>query len=103
MKKMISITLVMKKDDEKDTKQDGQSKSDDNTKEEQEENKGEATHHAKVQVVMTSFRLLKAITDDSFTQNQDKLLDETNKVIDTGKIPTPNFKDGVCFNHIKLG
>ena len=45
MKKMISITLVMKKlsDDEKDTKQDGQSKSDDNTKEEQEENKGDAT------------------------------------------------------------
>ena len=39
-------------------------------------------------------RLLKAITDDSFVQNQDKLLDDTNKGYRYGKIPTPNFKDG---------
>ena len=35
---------------------------------------------------MTALRLLKAITDDSFVQNQDKLLDETNKGYRYGKI-----------------
>ena len=37
--------------------------------------------------------MLKAITDDSFVQNQDKLLDDTNKGYRYGKIYS-NFKDG---------
>ena len=83
-----------KADDEKDSKKDGQgSKSDDNT-DEKEENKGDATHHAKGAGGNDKPRLLKAITDDSFVQNQDKLLDDTNKGYRYGKIPTPNFKDG---------
>ena len=90
-----------KADDEKDTKQNGQSKSDDNTKEEQEENKGEATHHAKGAGGNDKPRLLKAITDDSFVQNQDKLLDETNKGYRYCKIPTPNFKDGSALTSYK--
>ena len=90
-----------KADDEKDTKQDGQSKSDDNTKEEQEENKGEATHHAKGAGGNDKPRLLKAITDDSFVQNQDKLLDESNKGYRYGKIPTPNFKEGSALTSYK--
>ena len=81
-------------DDEKDSKKYGQgSQSDDNT-DEKEENKGDATHHAKGAGGDDKPRLLKAITDDSFVQNQDKLLDDSNKGYRYGKIPTPNFKDG---------
>jgi len=90
-----------KADDEKDTKQDGQSKSDDNTKEEEKENKGEATHHAKGAGGDNKPRLLKALTDDSFKQNTDKLLDDTNKGYRYGKIPTPNFKDGSALTSYK--
>ena len=48
--------------------------------EEKEETKGEATHHAKGAGGDDKPRLLKAITDDSFVQNQDKLL-ECKKII----------------------
>jgi len=90
-----------KADDEKDTKKDGQSQSDDNTKEEKEENKGEATHHAKGAGGNDKPRLLKALTDDSFQQNTDKLLDDTNKGYRYGKVPTPNFKDGSALTSYK--
>ena len=90
-----------KADDEKDSKKDGQgSKSDDNTDEE-EKNKGDATHHAKGAGGDDKPRLLKAITDDSFVQNQDKLLDDTNKGYRYGKIPTPNFKEGSALTSYK--
>ena len=50
----------------------------------------------KVPVVMIKKpKLLKAITDDSFTQKQEELLDDENKGYIYGKIPTPNFKDGL--------
>ena len=90
-----------KADDEKDSKKDGQgSKSDDNTDEE-EKNKGDATHHAKGAGGNDKPRLLKAITDDSFVQNQDKLLDNSNKGYRYGKIPTPNFKEGSALTSYK--
>ena len=90
-----------KADDEKDSKKDGQgSQSDDNT-DEKEENKGDATHHAKGAGGDDKPRLLKAITDDSFVQNQDKLLDNTNKGYRYGKIPTPNFKEGSALTSYK--
>ena len=88
-----------KADDEKDSKQDGQSESDDNTKE--EDKKGDATHHAKGAGGDDKPRLLKAITDDSFVQNQDKLLDNSNKGYRYGKIPTPNFKEGSALTSYK--
>ena len=81
-----------KADDEKDSKQDGQSETDDATKE--EDKKGEATHHAKGAGGDDKPRLLKAITDDSFTQKSESLLDDKNKGYRYGKVPTPNFKDG---------
>ena len=86
-------------DDEKDTNEDGQgSKSDDNTKEE-EENKGEATHHAKGAGGDDKPRLLKAITDDSFTQRSEELLDDSNKGYRYGKMPKPNLKDGALVSY----
>ena len=88
-----------KADDEKDSKQDGQSDSDDTTKE--EDKKGEATHHAKGAGGDDKPRLLKAITDDSFVQNQDKLLDNSNKGYRYGKVPTPNLKDGSALTSYK--
>ena len=45
--------------------------------------------------------MLKALTDDSFVQNQDKLLDDSNKGYIYGKIPTPNFKDGSALTSYK--
>ena len=50
----------------------------------------------KVPVVM-----INALTDDSFKQNTDKLLDDTNKGYRYGKIPTPNFKDGSALTSYK--
>ena len=88
-----------KADDEKDSKQDGQSETDDVTKE--EDKKGEATHHAKGAGGDDKPRLLKAITDDSFVQNQDKLLDNSNKGYRYGKIPVPNFKEGSALTSYK--
>ena len=88
-----------KADDEKDSKQDGQSESDDTTKE--EDKKGEATHHAKGAGGDDKPRLLKAITDDSFVQNQDKLLDNSNKGYRYGKVPIPNLKDGSALTSYK--
>tara|TARA_Y100000389_G_scaffold155169_1_gene155763 strand:+ start:641 stop:2920 length:2280 start_codon:yes stop_codon:yes gene_type:complete len=88
-----------KADDEKDSKQDGQSETDDATKE--EDKKGEATHHAKGAGGDDKPRLLKAITDDSFVQNQDKLLDNSNKGYRYGKIPAPNFKEGSALTSYK--
>ena len=90
-----------KADDEKDSKKEGQgSQSDDNT-DEKEENKGEATHHAKGAGGDHKPKLLKALTDDSFVQNQDKLLDDSNKGYVYGKIPTPNLKSGSALTSYK--
>ena len=84
-----------KADDEKDSEQSGkaESKSDSATKDEKDENKGEADSYAKgAGGDFKEPKKLKAITDDSFQQNTDKLLDEKNKGYRYGKIPTPNFK-----------
>ena len=73
-KKMISITLVTKADDEKDSDKDGQGQSndDDGTKEEDKKG-GEATHHSKGGGDFKQ-KLLKSITDDSFQQNTDRIV-----------------------------
>ncbi|QOI68984.1 putative peptidase [Pelagibacter phage Mosig EXVC030M] len=93
-----------KADDEKDSEQSGkaESKSDNATKDEKEESKGEADSYAKgAGGDFKEPKKLKAITDDSFQQNTDKLLDEKNKGYRYGKIPTPNFKQGSALTSYK--
>jgi hypothetical protein len=93
-----------KADDEKDSEQSGkaESKSDNATKDEKDDNKGEADSYAKgAGGDFKEPKKLKAITDDSFQQNTDKLLDEKNKGYRYGKIPTPNFKDGSALTSYK--
>ena len=93
-----------KADDEKDSEQSGkaESKSDNATKDEKDENKGEADSYAKgAGGDFKEPKKLKAITDDSFQQNTDKLLDEKNKGYRYGKIPTPNFKQGSALTSYK--
>ena len=93
-----------KADDEKDSEQSGkaESKSDNATKDEKDESKGEADSYAKgAGGDFKEPKKLKAITDDSFQQNTDKLLDEKNKGYRYGKIPTPNFKQGSALTSYK--
>ena len=45
--------------------------------------------------------MLKALTDDSFQQNSDKLLDEKSKGFRYGKIPAPNFGKGSALTDYK--
>jgi hypothetical protein len=83
-------------DDEKDSNQSGEStKSDDKEK---EESKGEPDSYAKGAGGDPKPKLLKAITDDSFTQKTEELLDSTNKGYRYGKIPQPNLKDGALIS-----
>ena len=87
-----------KADDEKDSKQDG--KSDDSSKEEDKENKGTPDSYAKgAGGDDVKKKVLKAITDDSFTQKSESLLDDKNKGYRYGKIPTPNLKDGALTSY----
>ena len=51
-----------------------------------------ATHHAKQWYFKP--KILKSITDDSYTQKQESLLDESNKGYRYGKMLKPNLKDG---------
>ena len=83
-------------DDEKDSKQSGQS----NTgEEEKEESKGEADSYAKgAGGLEDKPKILKSITDDSFTQKTESLLDDSNKGYRYGKIPQPNLKDGALIS-----
>jgi len=83
-------------DDEKDSKQSGQS----NTgEEEKEESKGEADSYAKgAGGLEDKPKILKAVTDDSFTQRSEELLDNSNKGYRYGKIPQPNLKDGALIS-----
>ena len=83
-------------DDEKDSKQSGKS----NTgEEEKEESKGEADSYAKgAGGLEDKPKILKSITDDSFTQKTESLLDDTNKGYRYGKIPQPNLKDGALIS-----
>ena len=87
-----------KADDEKDSKQN--SKSDDSSKEEDKENKGTPDSYAKgAGGDDVKKKVLKAITDDSFTQKSESLLDDKNKGYRYGKIPTPNLKDGALTSY----
>jgi hypothetical protein len=83
-------------DDEKDSKQSGKS----NTgEEEKEESKGEADSYAKgAGGLEDKPKILKSITDDSFTQKTESLLDDSNKGYRYGKIPQPNLKDGALIS-----
>ncbi len=84
-------------DDEKDSKQSGQSKQ---GEEEKEESKGEPDSYAKGAGGDPKPKLLKAITDDSFTQKTESLLDDSNKGYRYGKLPTPNLgKDGALTSY----
>ena len=79
-------------DDEKDSKKSGQSKQ---GEEEKEESKGEPDSYAKGAGGDPTPKLLKAITDDSYTQKQEELVETGNKGYRYGKLPTPNLgKDG---------
>src|SRR5210317_11383 len=81
-------------DDEKDSKQSGQSQSKNGEKE--EDKSGEADSYAKGQGGdFKTPKILKSITDDTFTQKSEELLDEKSLGFTYGKIPTPNLgKDG---------
>ena len=85
-----------KADDEKDSNKSGQS----NTgEEEKEESKGEADSYAKgAGGLEDKPKILKAVTDDSFKQNTESLLDDSNKGYRYGKIPQPNLKDGALIS-----
>ena len=85
-------------DDEKDSKQSGQSKQ---GEEEKEESKGEPDSYAKGAGGDPKPKLLKAITDDSFTQKSEELLDDSNKGYRYGKIPTPNLGKDSCLTSYK--
>ena len=85
-------------DDEKDSKQSGQSKQ---GEEEKEESKGEPDSYAKGAGGDDKPKLLKAITDDSFTQKSEELLDDSNKGYRYGKIPTPNLGKDSCLTSYK--
>jgi len=87
-----------KADDEKDSKNGQGSNSDDNT-DKKEESKGEADRYAKgAGGLENKPKILKAVTDDSFTQNTESLLDDSNKGYRYGKIPQPNLKDGALIS-----
>ena len=87
--------MTKKLDDEKDSNQSGESsKSDDKEK----ESKGEPDSYAKGTKSDDKPKLLKAITDDSFTQKTEELLDSANKGYRYGKIPQPNLKDGALIS-----
>ena len=85
-------------DDEKDSQQSGQSKQ---GEEEKEESKGEPDSYAKGAGGDPKPKLLKAITDDSFTQKSEELLDDSNKGYRYGKIPTPNLGKDSCLTSYK--
>ena len=84
-----------KADDEKDTNQSGESSK---GKEEKEESKGEPDSYAKGAGGDPKPKILKSITDDSFTQKTESLLDDSNKGYRYGKIPQPNLKDGALIS-----
>ena len=83
-----------KADDEKDSDKDGQGSNSNEATKEKDDSKGEATHHAKGAGGDHKPKILKSITDDSYTQKQESLLDDENKGYRYGKMPKPNLKDG---------
>jgi hypothetical protein len=87
-----------KADSEKDSNKDGKGSSKpDDAKEEDKKDTGKADSYAKgAGGLEKKDKPLKAITDDSFAQNSEKLLDEKNKGYLYGDIPTPNLKDDGC-------
>ncbi len=93
-----------KADSEKDSNKDGEgsSKADDANKEEDKKDEGTPDSYAKgAGGVEKKDKPLKAITDDSFTQNSSQLLDEENKGYLYADIPTPNLKDGCLVSYKK--
>jgi len=90
-----------KADDEKDSQQSGQSQKSDETTDDKDDSDGEADSYAKGQDGDPTPKLLKALTDDSFVKNQDKLLDDKAKGYRYGRVPTPNFKDGSALTSYK--
>ena len=48
-------------------------------------------------------KILKSITDDSYTQKQESLLDDSNKGYRYGKIPNSKFKRWLFNYHLNLG
>ena len=83
-----------KADDEKDSDKNGQGSNSNEATKEKDDSKGEATHHAKGAGGDHKPKILKSITDDSYTQKQESLLDDKNKGYRYGKMPKPNLKDG---------
>ena len=89
-----------KADSEKDSNKKGKG-SDGEGKEEDKKDEGTPDSYAKgAGCVDKKDKPLRAITDDSFQKNSDKLLDEKNKGYLYGEMPTPNLKDG-CLTDYK--
>ena len=88
-----------KADDEKDSDKDGQGDNSNEATKEKDDSKGEATHHAKGAGGDHKPKILKSITDDSYTQKQESLLDEESKGYRYGKMPKPNLKDGALVSY----
>jgi len=82
-----------KADDEKDANQGEASAEDNKSKEKEEKKSGEATHYGSGANGESPKKLLKAITDDSFKEKSDELLDEKIKGFEYGNLPKPNLKD----------
>ena len=83
-------------DDEKDATQSGPAEQSDEKKDE-EVNQGAPTQHAKGAGGEHPETPLKAITDDTFKQNQDKLLDEKTHGFIYGNMPEPNLDSIISY------
>ena len=95
-----------KADDEKDSSGDGSSlkdkMNDDYKEDKKEESTGEADSYAKgAGGDFTKPKVLKAITDDAYTQSQEKLVDSKSKGYTYGKMPEPNLGKGTCLTDWK--
>ena len=83
-------------DDEKPAEQDGESNNVEEDKESDENGKEAATHYGPGSGGDSeSDKLLRAVTQDSFDNKKEQLLDEKVKGLIYGNIPEPSFKDGL--------
>ena len=90
-----------KADSESDSNQSGQGDSKSDSKEEVEDGQEGDSYAKGAGGDFSKPKVLKAITDDSFTQKSEELLDNKARGFRYGKIPTPNLgKDG-CLTDYK--
>jgi len=80
-------------DDEKDSNQSGASEKSDEKKEEAKSEGVAQQYGSGSGGDATQRKLLKAVTDDSYTQKSEELLDDKSKGFAYGNLPEPNLKD----------